>query len=74
MFHRYRCRVQVAGFVRVVRNLTQVIVRAAGHICPADQPRRTCVLHVYGRLPPLLLLLLLQQLLLWYLLPRYLLL
>jgi len=24
-----------------VRNLTQIVIRGAGHICPADQPRRS---------------------------------
>jgi vitellogenic carboxypeptidase-like protein len=32
---------EVAGFVRQVQNLTQIIIRGAGHICPADQPRRS---------------------------------
>merc|ERR1711871_577259 len=31
---------EVAGFVREVENLTQIIVRGAGHIVPADQPKR----------------------------------
>lgn len=33
--------VEVAGFVRVVGNFTQVIIREAGHIAPYDQPVRT---------------------------------
>ena len=28
----------VAGYVRVAKNLTQVMVRSAGHILPFDQP------------------------------------
>jgi vitellogenic carboxypeptidase-like protein len=31
---------EVAGYARVVGNFSQVVVRAAGHIVPADQPRR----------------------------------
>jgi len=31
---------EVAGYVRVVKNLQQVIVRGAGHIVPGDQPWR----------------------------------
>jgi len=31
---------EVAGYVRVVKNMQQVIVRGAGHIVPADQPDR----------------------------------
>ena len=32
--------VEVAGYVREVENLVQVVVRGAGHIAPADQPER----------------------------------
>lgn len=32
--------VEVAGYARVVGNFTQVVVRAAGHIVPGDQPER----------------------------------
>lgn len=31
---------EVAGYARAVGNFTQVVVRAAGHIVPADQPER----------------------------------
>lgn len=31
---------EVAGYIRQVKNFTQVIVRGAGHIVPADQPER----------------------------------
>ena len=31
---------EVAGYVRAVGNFTQVVVRAAGHIVPGDQPER----------------------------------
>jgi vitellogenic carboxypeptidase-like protein len=31
---------EVAGYVREVSNLSQVVVRGAGHIAPADQPER----------------------------------
>ena len=31
---------EVAGYARVVGNFTQVVVRAAGHIVPGDQPER----------------------------------
>ena len=32
--------VEVAGYARVVGNFSQVVVRAAGHIVPGDQPER----------------------------------
>ena len=32
--------VDVAGYVRVYKNLVQVAVRGAGHILPYDQPER----------------------------------
>eukprot|EP00037_Helgoeca_nana_P030970 m.390176 g.390176 ORF g.390176 m.390176 type:complete len:540 (+) comp28298_c1_seq6:51-1670(+) len=31
----------VAGYVRVVGNFTQAIIRGAGHLCPHDQPERS---------------------------------
>jgi len=31
---------EVAGYARVVGNFSQVVVRAAGHIVPGDQPER----------------------------------
>merc|ERR1712159_831046 len=31
----------VSGYVRSVGNFSQVIIRGAGHIAPADQPERT---------------------------------
>lgn len=31
---------EVAGFARTVGNFSQVVVRAAGHIVPGDQPER----------------------------------
>eukprot|EP00038_Savillea_parva_P008796 m.179246 g.179246 ORF g.179246 m.179246 type:complete len:534 (-) comp14719_c0_seq1:86-1687(-) len=32
---------EVAGYVRVVGNFTQAIIRGAGHLCPHDQPERS---------------------------------
>jgi len=32
---------EVAGYVRQVRNFTQVVIRGAGHLCPFDQPERS---------------------------------
>ena len=32
---------EVAGYARQVKNFTQVVIRAAGHLCPFDQPERS---------------------------------
>jgi vitellogenic carboxypeptidase-like protein len=32
---------QVSGYVRTVKNMSQIIIRGAGHIAPYDQPRRS---------------------------------